>query len=425
MTWRPSPRHTFMATVRALAASLVLLCMATLPAGAAVDRAATEAAFRQWLAGEVWPAAAARGVSAATFNAALAGVSLDWDLPDLRPPGAPDAAPRQQRQAEFRAPSRYFSEGNLRTLARIGRDKLGEWRQTLDRIEAAYGVPRRIVVAIWGRETAYGNAALPHNAMRVIATQAFIGRRKAAFTEELLAALEIAEAGHVAPGAMKSSWAGALGHPQFLPSKFLDHAVDFDGDGHRDIWRSVPDSLASIAKYLRDHGWVAGRDWGYEAEIPLSVSCALEGPEQGRPVSEWLRAGARRVAGREFAEPEKARTGFLLMPAGRYGPAFIATENFYVLKAYNESDLYALFIGNLADRIVGGGAFVAGWRDIGGFTRRDVQLMQQRLEGEGFDVGGADGLVGFKTRTAVGEWQARTGEPATCFPSAAMAKGLR
>lgn len=413
-------------TAIAIAAGLALALLAELrPADAAVDRAATEAVFQQWLAGEVWPAAQGQGIRRSTFDAALRGVTLDWTLPDLRPPGAPAAAPGQQRQAEFRAPARYFSEKNLQTLTRIGRAKLAEWKDTLGRVEAAYGVPRRIIVAIWGRESAFGRAKLPKSALRTVATQAFMGRRKSLFQTELIAALQMVEADHISPAEMKSSWAGALGHPQFLPSKYLAHAVDFDGDGKRDIWRSVPDSLASIARYLRDHGWVAGRDWGFEAIIPDSISCTLAGPDQGRPIAEWIGGGASRVAGRKFSAEEMQRTGFLLLPAGRFGPAFLATENFYVLKAYNESDLYALFIGNLADRLVGGGPFIGGWDSVGGFNRRDVQLMQERLERDGHDVGGADGLIGYKTRIAVGKWQRANGRRETCFPSPAMAKGLR
>lgn len=409
-----------------IAATVVIISMASPATGqGAVNKPATEAAFRAWLVADIWPAAKTRGVTSATFNSALAAVKLDWTLPDLRAPGAPKAAPKRQRQSEFRAPAAYFSKTNLDTLTRIGRTKLAAWSKTLTRIEAAYGVPRRIIVAIWGRESAFGAAKLPKGAFRTIATQAFMGRRKALFKAELLAALDMIQSGHIGAKAMKSSWAGALGHPQFLPTKFLAHAVDFDGDGKRDIWRSVPDSLASIAKYLADNGWVKGRDWGFEAVIPPGLSCTREGPENGRPIAEWIAMGATRVAGRKFSQAETPRPGFLMMPAGRYGPAFIATENFYVLKTYNESDLYALFIGHLADRMAGGGPFINAWKKVGGFTRRDVQLMQKSLEKDGYDVGGADGLIGFKTRIAVGEWQTKAGSRATCFPDAKLAKGLR
>ena len=224
---------------------------------------------------------------------------------------------------------------------------------------------------------------------------------------------------------MKSSWAGALGQPQFLPTSFLKHAVDFDGDGVADIWNSTPDTLASIANYLVDYGWVKGRDWGFEVTVPDSVSCALEGPDQGKRISDWAALGIARIGGKPFPKSELKAEGFLLMPAGRSGPAFIVTPNFYVLKEYNESDLYALFIGHGADRIAGGDRTFAGkWGKVGGLYRSDVAAMQRGLEKLGYDVGGADGLPGFKTRRSIGDWQAKNGQAPTCFPNAGVVKAL-
>ncbi|WP_321339094.1 lytic murein transglycosylase [Breoghania sp.] len=395
---------------------LLTLSFATL-AQAGVNKPAVERAFHTWIEHDLWPKAAARNVSRATFRNATRALRLQWKLPDLTPPGAPATAPTRQRQSEFRSPARYFSEGNLNTLVALGRERMARWKGTLARIEARYGVPAHIIVAIWGRETGYSRASLPHNALEVLATQAFMGRRKQIFEEETLAALVILEEDHFPGAALRSSWAGALGGPQFLPSKFLRYAVDFDGDGKRDIWNSVPDTLASIANYLKQHGWKTGRDWGFEAKIPAAISCKQEGPEQGRPISAWIAAGAQRISGRPFPAHETGQTGFLLMPAGRYGPAFISTPNFFVLKAYNESDAYALFIGHLGDRLAyTNKPLVAGWRDPGDFSRRAVQKMQERLETAGYDVGGADGLVGFKTRTAIGLWQERNGLTPTCYP---------
>src|SRR5690606_1302359 len=248
---------------------------------------------------------------------------------------------------------------------------------------------------------------------------------KAFFRRELVAALQIVEAGHITPERMKSSWAGAMGQPQFLPSMFLDYAVDHDGDGRRDIWGSVPDALASIANHLARHGWQAGRDWGFEVDVPASVSCALEGPDRGKPIGEWASLGIARVAGRTWPEAELAREGFLLMPAGRHGPAFIATANFYVLKSYNESDLYALYIGNLADRFSTDRPFVAPWGKVGRFNRGDVRRMQERLQAMGHDVGGVDGLVGYKTRRSIGAWQTKAGLAQTCFPDTDLIRRLR
>ena len=414
-------------TTRPVAALALLAALAALlfagPAGAA-SRDAVEREFQAWLTTTVWPDARAKGVSQATFRKALSGVTLNWQLPDLTPPGA-KPKPSGRGQAEFGSPGAYFSEKRLAGLARAGSSLMAKWDGTLTAIEKRYGVPKRILVAIWARESGFGQAKLPYDAVRSLATLGFMGARKRYFYPELIAALEVLEADHISREQLRSSWAGALGQPQFLPSKFLKYAVDFDGDGRRDIWGSVPDTLASIANYLRAHGWQPGRDWGFEAVVPASVSCSLEGPDKGKPISDWVRLGVTRVAGRDFPASELKRTGFLLMPAGRAGPAYIATQNFYTLKFYNESDLYALFIGHLADRFSSNKPFVGQWQPVGGFQRHDVQAMQQRLEKKGHDVGGADGLVGFKTRRTIGLWQEQNGLRATCFPDANLVKAIR
>ncbi len=394
------------------------------PANAA-SRDAVERDFRTWLEREVWPDAKAKGVSRATFQKAVGDIRLNWKLPDLAPPGS-KPKPSGGGQAEFGSPAPYFSQKRLSGLASAGRARMQKWDTTLTAIEKRYGVPRRIIVAIWGRESGYGGAKIPYDAVESLATLGFMGARKKYFYPELIAALQILEEEHIGHAQLKSSWAGALGQPQFLPSKFLLYAVDFDGDGRRNIWTSVPDTLASIANYLRAHGWQPGRDWGFEAVIPTSVSCSLEGPDLGMTVADWAARGVTRVAGRKFPSGELGKTGFLLMPAGRAGPAFIATQNFYTLKYYNESDLYALFIGHLADRFYGDKPFVTDWKPVSGrFRRADVQVMQKRLIKKGYDVGGADGLVGFKTRRSIGAWQEKNGRAATCFPDSDVVKAIR
>lgn len=390
----------------------------------AQSRAAVERDFQAWVAGDLWAEAKAAGVSRATFDKAFAGIALDWDLPELVPPGT-SAPHRVEHQAEFRSPGAYFGESGINALVSGGRSQLSRHRKTLDAIEARFGVPREVLVAVWARETGYGQAALPHPAIRALATGAFIGRRKEFFRKELIAALQILEAGDITPSRMKSSWAGALGQPQFLPSYYLNYAVDFDGDRHRDIWESVPDTLASIANFLKAQGWNPERSWGVEARVPADIRCSLEGPEQGRPMAEWAADGVTRIDGKPLPGLERNRTAYLLMPAGRLGPAFIVTENFYTLKTYNNSDLYALYIVHLAARFESNKSFVAKWGKTGGFTRGDVARMQKQLEAEGHDVGGSDGLVGFKTRIAVGKWQAAKGKAETCQADAGMVKGIR
>ena len=407
-----------------IAGPLLALLMLSLPAHAAVDRKATERAFQAWLADTIWPEAQAAGVTQKTFAAAFKGVTLDWDLPELAPPGAPPPPHTTEVQAEFRSPGAYFDQKNLNAQVAAGRQLLAKYDRQLDAIEARYGVPRGILLAIWARESSFGRAAIPYSAIRTLATQAFMSRRKDFFRPELIAALRILQSGEASLRQMKSSWAGALGQPQFLPSYYLKYAVDGDGDGRRDIWGSPPDVLASIASFLRNEGWDPERSWGIEVRVPDSVACHLEGPDQGRGMADWQAAGVRRVDGSDLPRYAQNRTAFLLMPAGRQGPAFIVSGNFYVIKAYNYSDLYALYVGHLGDRFGDNRAFAGDWGRIGGFSRADVARMQKQFEAAGHDVGGTDGLVGFKTRVAVGRWQEQNGNRVTCMPDAAMIKSI-
>jgi lytic murein transglycosylase len=404
----------------------ILLSLSSLCSAHAADHAAVERQFRAWLADDLWPDAQKLGVSQATFAAAFKGVSLNWKLPDLIPPGEKPKVPKAQHQAEFGSPGAYFAESAIGPVVAGGRARLDRYAKTLAAIEKRYGVPGAIILAIWGRETHFGAVKIPYDAFEVLGTKAFMARRKELFRKEVLAALQIVQKGYIGAGEMKSSWAGALGQPQFLPSSYLEHAVDFDGDGRRDIWNSVPDTLASIAHYLQQYGWVRGRGWGYEVMVPASVSCALEGPDRGRMIAEWASMGVERVGGKPFPGAERKATGFLMMPAGRFGPAFIVTPDFYVLKEYNNSDLYALFVGHAADRMEGGAKdFSASWGKVGGLYRSDIARLQRMLEKKGYDVGGVDGFPGFKTRRSIGEWQAKSGRAATCFPDKTLVREFR
>ena len=402
---------------------LLTIALAT-PASAAPDRVAIERQFQTWLGTELWPAAKAAKVQRPVFDRAFAGVTLDWTMPDLEPPGVPMVPPKIEWQREFGSPGSYFDQKGLSRLAEAGAARLALWKKTLAAIEKRYGVPANILVAIWAKESGFGAAVLPKPAIQALATEAFMGRRAALFRDELIAALMILQNGDIAVADMRSSLGGALGQPQFMPSQFLKYAVDFDGDGHRDIWNSVPDSLASMARYLAGEGWMKGRGWGVEANVPANVSCALEGPEQGKPIAEWSKLGVTRVGGRPL--PADTGLAYLLMPAGRFGPAFIVTDNFYVLKQYNNSDLYAVYIGHLADRFSRDHPFTGAWGKVGGFNRAEVKGMQVELAAEGYtiSVGEPDGLVGFRTRIAVGLWQAKNGKPQTCFPDAKLIQSI-
>ena len=405
---------------------MALICLALQALPFPASAADVDTLFRQWLSSDLWPEARANGIARDTFDAAFKGVKPNLDLPDLVMPGEKPKTPKVQHQAEFGAPGNYFAEKIIGHVAAGGRTRAGKYSDTLRAIETRTGVPGPVVLAIWGRESGFGAAKIPYDAFEVLGTKAFMATRKDMFRAEVLAALEILQKGYAKRPMMKSSWAGALGQPQFLPSSFLKHAVDFDGDGVRDIWKSTPDTLASIANYLADYGWVSGRDWGFEASVPDGVSCALEGPDRGRKISEWAAMGITRVNGKPFPASEARAEGYLLMPAGRSGPAFIVTPNFYVLKEYNESDLYALFIGHAADRIAyGDRTFAARWDKVDRLYRSDIAAMQRNLEKLGYDVGGADGLPGYRTRRSIGDWQARNGRAPTCFPSKALVSAIR
>lgn len=413
-------RVTFMSRLRALTLALLIATPAI-----GQDRDAVEGMFQDWLEETVWPRAQDQGVSRETFDAAFDGVALNWDLPDLVPPGAAAETPRDQRQAEFGSPGKYFNRNGLDGATSVGKVMASRYADTLAAVEDRTGVPGRIVLGVWGRESGYGRVAIRYDAFEVLGTKGFMSTRADYFTDELVAALNIAEAGHLDPREMRSSWAGALGQPQFMPSNFALYGADGNGDGKIDIWQSEGDTIASIAAYLSDHGWVAGRDWGFEVKVPASVSCTLEGPDQGRLISDWADMGITRVSGRPFPEHEAKGEGFLMMPAGRFGPAFVVTPNFYVLKDYNTSDLYALFVGHVGDRIQYGiGDFHGDWGDVGGMYRSDVAEMQRVLESEGHDVGGVDGLPGYKTRRSIGRWQEANGREATCFPSKALKSAM-
>lgn len=396
----------------------------TVPTGAAAAR--YDAQFNAWLKQDIWPEARKAGISQNTIETALSGLSINWKLPDLVIPGQKPPKEQAQSQAEFSSPGAYFSEQRLQGLAATGRSLAATHAATLKRIEAKYGVPGNILIAVWGRESGFGRAKLPNAVIDVLATKAYTSTRKEMFRVELIDALKIVERGDIPASKMMGSWAGALGQPQFMPSSYLKYAVDFDGDGRRDIWNSVPDTLASIANYLSTRGWQRNRDWGFEVSIPDNVSCAQEGPDLARPVAEWAKLGITRISGKAFPANDLSADAMMLVPAGRNGPEFVVTPNFYVIKEYNNSDLYALFIGNLADRIAyNAGPFQAKWGDVGSMLRSDVLSMQKALVAKGYDVGKADGLAGFKTRRSLGDWQAKNGLRPTCFPDASLKTKLR
>lgn len=384
---------------------------------------AADAAFTQFVA-SLWPDAERAGVSRVVFDRATRGLEPDYGLPDLVLPGRkPSAAPPQ---AEFaQVPADYVKEASIARLAAQGRVLYDRYRAPLDAIERRFGVPASIVLAIWGRETDFGRYRLPHNAIRVLATQAYVGRRKAQFREEFILALKILQEGHVTLDNMRSSWAGAMGLTQFLPSEFYKHAVDFDGDGKRDIWNSVPDALASAAQQLVNKGWQRGERWAYEVRPPAGHDCRLAVPDIKRPLGEWMALGYVLAGARKLTAEERTLEASLLQPEGNAGPAFLTPANYFVLKEYNFSDLYVLFVGHLSDRIEGGGPFTAIWTRRRQMRTADVEDMQQRLAKLGIYSDKIDGKAGMKTRAAVGAFQKGAGIVIDCWPGPATLQVLK
>jgi lytic murein transglycosylase len=379
---------------------------------------ATDAAFQTWLQ-SLWPQAQELGVSRATFDMATRGLEPDLSLPELVIPGRPEEIARGQ--PEFvQTPADYLKETTFDRLASQGRKLFDQYRTPLAAIERQFGVAPTVLLAIFGRETDFGRSRDTRSAVRVLATQAYFGKRKEKFRGEFLLALKMLEDGYVKLADMKSSWAGAMGLTQFLPSDFYKYAVDFDGDGRRDIWNSVPDALASAAKQLVDKGWQRDVRWAYEVRAPANVDCTIGVAENTYPIGEWLKRGFVPAYGRNLSPAERAEPASLLQPAALYGPAFLATRNYFAIKEYNYSDLYVLFVGHLSDRIVDPRPFETPWGKVAQLPSRDLDRMQEILTARGYYHDKIDGKAGMKTRAALGDYQKRNRLPVDCWPTAAL-----
>jgi lytic murein transglycosylase len=399
-----------------LAFLIVAMMAAFTPARAA------DAEFTQFIA-SLWPEAQAAGVSRATFDTETRGLEPDYKLPDLILPGRP--ATGAPSQAEFvQVPADYIKEASIARLAEEGQRLMAKYRPALTAIEARFGVPAPVVLAIWGRETDYGRYTLPYDAVRVMATQAYVGRRKDQYRNEFILALKIIGDGDVTRKDMRSSWAGATGLTQFLPSEFYKHGVDLDGDGHVDIWKSVPDALASAAQQLVNKGWQPGVRWAYEVQAPASVDCTQGVPEVTRPIGDWLKAGFVPVRGQKLSAAEQAQPASLLQPEGIYGPAFLTTKNYFVIKEYNFSDLYVLFVGHLSDRMLSPQPFATPWSASTQLRTTDVEAMQRQLTRLKLYADKLDGKAGMQTRAALGAYQKSAGIKVDCWPSEAVLRSM-
>nr|RDS93707.1 lytic murein transglycosylase [Cereibacter sphaeroides f. sp. denitrificans] len=383
-------------------------------AEAAVTEAerAAQAGLEAWVV-QFRPRALAAGIRPATFSAAFRDLRYDAD-----------AVARDRNQAEFNRTLWDYLDSAV-SEARIagGRAALAQHGALLGRIEARYGVPKEIVVAVWGMETSYGTRRGDHPLVGALATLAHDGRRARFFEEQLIAALKILDKGDVRPEAMTGSWAGAMGHTQFMPTSYLDFAVDFTGDGRRDIWSDDPsDALASTAAYLAQSGWRSGEPWGVEVRLPAGFDFSRSGKSLRQPAARWEALGVRRVGGSPLPAGEAA----LLLPAGAQGAAFLIYPNFRAIARYNPADAYVIGVGHLADRLKGAPAIAGGWpRGDRALALAERTELQHLLTAAGFDTGGADGLIGPNTLSALRAWQAARGLVADGYANEAVLNRLR
>jgi membrane-bound lytic murein transglycosylase B len=398
-------------TIRAGAAALALAVGAmTWSAPAWAD-----AGFERWIR-DFRGVAAGAGISGATFDRAFRGVSD----PD------PEVLEKARYQPEFTAPVwDYFDNRVNEQSIATGREMARKYKSTLDRIEARFGVDRHILLAIWSMESNYGeilkNDKVMRNVVRSLSTLAYGDKRRAKFARtQLLAALKILQRGDIDESHLTGSWAGAMGHTQFIPTSFIAYGVDFDGNGRRDIWNSVPDALATAANLLAKNGWQSGQTWGYEVALPGGGKF----PSGKASIAKWSEMGLARANGKAF-RGTKANAELKVLD-GRSGPAFLAMKNFFVLKAYNNADKYALAVGLLADEIAGYGGLVNDWnRPFTKLTFAEKQELQKRLLTLGYYEGALDGKIGEGSRQAIKAFQQRAGLATDGHPSKEVLTTLR
>jgi len=357
--------------------------------------------------------AIAAGIDAELFDRTFAGITLD-----------PRVIAADNSQPEFTRPVWEYIDGAV-SVSRIAQGRLlkAQHRPTLKAIRRTYAVDHEVLIAIWGMESNYGSNIGSHNVIRSLATLAYDGRRQVFWRSQLLAALQILQAGDGPAQGLIGSWAGAMGQTQFMPTTFNQHAVDFDGDGKRDLWSSTPDALASAAHYLQASGWENGQLWGFEVNLPQGFDYALADPEIRRSLAQWRILGINPVRAIDTNEQSQAT---LFLPAGHRGPAFLLLNNFRSILKYNNSTAYALAIGLLSDALDGNPGVQAAW------PRNDRQLgrserieLQELLASKGYEPGPADGIIGANTRKAVRAFQQSLGLPADGYPSHELLQKLR
>jgi len=376
-------------------------------------RAVANAGYDAWVAG-FRTRATAKGIDPSTLASAFQSAGY-----------LPGVIKRDRNQTEFtRTLEDYLAIAASDDRIATGKAMLRSQGATLSAIEAKYGVEARVVTAIWGLESRYGARRGDVPVISALSTLAFDGRRGAFFESQLIAALKILANGDVSAANMTGSWAGAMGHTQFIPTSYLSFAVDFTGDGRRDIWSEDPtDALASAAAYLKRSGWTKGQPWGVEVRLPDGFNSAQTGRGKNQSPDAWAGQGVRDMNGRRVPNHGAAS---ILIPAGAAGPAFMVFRNFTVISRYNNSVLYVIGIGHLSDRLIGGPAVRGNFPpDAQGMTISDRKELQQRLTDAGFDTDGADGVIGPNTRKAISAYQQSSGLATTGEPSLALLQRLR
>jgi len=397
----------------AIAFGLLTSCTEPPPKGTSpvAAHAQPTQSFAQWRDGFRVQALAA-GISAQTFDSAFAGIEPDDSV-----------VTADRSQPEFTRPVWQYLESAV-SPARVsnGQQRLQQNDAALQRIDTTYGVDREAVVAIWGMESNFGAQMGSKNVIRSLATLAYEGRRPDFGRDQLIAALQILQHGDVPASNMIGSWAGAMGQTQFIPTTYNRYAVDFDGDGKRDIWGSSTDALASTANYLSASGWQRGQSWGFEVVLPQGFDYAQADMDIRKPISEWQRLGVQAASG---AMPGDTSAS-LLLPAGYRGPAFLVTDNFRAILKYNNSTSYALAVGLLANSLRGGGQLLGQW-PVGDtpLSRSERVELQQALSARGYAAGTADGIIGANTRKAIRAFQQSVGEPADGYPTPELLARLR
>ncbi len=376
-----------------------------------------DAGFQRWIQ-NFESVAAKNGVSRNVYRAAFAGVTS----PD------PDVLEKARYQPEFKDTVWDYVDNRVNdeqvAKGQAMRAKYDSW---LDRIEKRFGVDRDILLAIWSMETNYGQILSRDDVMkslpRSLATLAYLDKRRGKFArQQLIAALKIVQAGHISTQKLTSSWAGAMGHTQFIPTSYLAYAADIDGDGRANIWESVPDALATAANLLRKNGWQAGKTWGYEVVVPDRYRGKLE--RDNRTLGEWQSLGFRRPNGKGFPSPSDNAN--LVRLAGDNGPAFLMTKNFFVLKRYNNADKYALAVGMLGDRIGGYGGLYRDWpRGYTPLSSQERYELQKHLASRGLYDGKIDGKIGSGSKSAIMSLQGRAGMAKDGNASKALLEFLR